>query len=566
MEPFITQHFNVLKDYWQGTQKWYNLKHSLKYRTFSIAQPMNSNGKYIMNHSFVTGENNGKGDISKSTYSQDYVDKKIRGGVIKNKYFKYLTFEDKLQQQIIRNNLKEGYTIIFPTQSANDSAAYLSGIYEKKDKNDQKNCTYKDLFWMIINDRKTSGKLRLNSSKTLLMSIVNIYPNELKIKSNPYYSYNIKGSGYGAKLKVITDSNKLLGIKVISQGNNYKYGDKIIFKNLLDNNKELIIKLGINDIEDIGKPSDDYLYYLNIFYILRYHQNKIIGLTPVNYHEMGLMGWSVNGQMVSRLLNEFSNKSSSYWVVEQFLKKRNIKNTADFWPKPLFGIIGSAGSLKCYNNKICHEYCCKKSRNLEFLKDFTNDLSKKDWFGYNYSCTKLPHCSNYYQSKGSNGNGCCPFFPFTSREYNNYIGILKKYKYNGDENCKSVYDNIQYSLNIGLEPVYSWGIEDWYTHTPVITYQSKYDIYADPWAATSYINILNYWTNNRFNYRCILNEKSNIHGLSSEYQVQELTEFIKKHLNKKENLDRLDIIMILVLIIILSVIFILYIKFPKKLK
>ena len=583
MNPFLIQTFNSKEEQWEGTQKWYNLEYGMNlFRTFAITQPKNPTGKYIIIPDFVTGENDGKTDLIKFTYLQDFKNK--IGGVLKNIALFDLDINNKLNQHLCRELLNSGITLLFLTQLSYDTCAYLSGIYRGPNgpkgpkgpngplakHSKEKPCVWKSLFWMEETNIK-QGRLRLNPPRTLLMSIHGIYPNQIKIKKNiTTITYLTDGEGFGAKFKLITKHHRLLGIKILNQGANFKYNDKIIFKNVLENDDDLVIKLGVNDIENIGKPSKDYLYVLHLFFILKYHPKYISGLIGLEISNFGLMGWSVTGQFVSRLINEFTNKSASYWVVKDFLKSKNITDS-EFWSKPIFAIIGAAGSLNCYDYKICQEYCCDNSRNLEYLKD-NSSITKsnsvnKPWMNNNYSCETLPNCKYYSMTKPkpANGNGCCPFFPFTGNEYSKYIDIIKE-RNTGQQLCKSTYENVEFSLNLGLEPVYNWNIVDWNDHPPVITFQSDKDVFADPWAARSYVNILNHHTLNRYNYECLLSN-SNIHGLSKQFQIESLYKFINKHINKEENLMLLNIIFGIIIIIIfffiLSLLFLLR-KYKKQ--
>ena len=106
-----------------------------------------------------------------------------------------------------------------------------------------------------------------------------------------------------------------------------------------------------------------------------------------------------------------------------------------------------------------------KSRDFDFCKLFD--------YNYNNKCS------------------CHPIFPFKSNN---------EYKQNKQNISSKI---IKTSLNLGLEPIYNWNIIRWQYHVPTLTIKiNKYD---EP---NTYINILNYKTNYRFNYKCLSFERT----------------------------------------------------------
>lgn len=471
---FFNQKF-YKEEGWEGNLNWYNLEYSKnKFRTLGIAQPNNSNGKYIIILSSIIGENTNN-KLLNFTFKENT---NIIGGIIKTNNYKNLSNNDIKEQKLFIRLLNKGITLIFLTQYSKNCCAYLSGVLNNK-------CNNINLYWMLETNIK-KGKLRKNNNKTLLMSIKDIYPNDINIKSNYSENYITDGRGVGSKFKLLINFRNLNGIQVLESGKNYKLNDNIIFKNLLTNNRDLILKLGLNDIENISMPSKDYQYYLYLFYLIKYKQ-QIFNINKINYKEVGLIGSNINGNMISRLINEFSNKSSSYWVVNKFLKSHSIYND-NFWPNPLFAIISDSGSLK--------------SRDFDFCKLFD--------YKYNNKCS------------------CHPIFPFKSNN---------EYKQNKQNISSKI---IKTSLNLGLEPIYNWNIIRWQYHVPTLTIKiNKYD---EP---NTYINILNYKTNYRFNYKCLSFERTD-----------EIYEFIIKHINRLDNIKILNTVFIFISLLILSLIII----------
>lgn len=214
--------------------------------------------------------------------------------------------------------------------------------------------------------------------------------------------------------------------------------------------------------------SSDCKYMINTFTFIK---NNIKNL---NYDEVSLFGWSVGAAMVSRCINEFTSKSE----FNELYKKLNFN-----WPKNInFALMGAGGSLHCYEmNKYDNKFIstCSYEQNKNFR----------------------PHNSN-------TKNGCCPYFDDTN-------------------------SNIKKRSNPILEPVYV-DIDSkvlWQKHPPVFLFQSANDSYADPFATRSYINTLNYYLNkHNINIRneISLNESSSIHGMSSDKQINDCIEFIKK--------------------------------------
>ena len=101
-------------------------------------------------------------------------------------------------------------------------------------------------------------------------------------------------------------------------------------------------------------PSSDYIYMINVFKNIL--NGKILGIN-VKYNEIGLFGWSVGAQMVSRCINEFTNMTDT----------RKIYFPNFYWPNNInFAIMGAGGSLYCYDkNTSCNndrpqiqEGCC----------------------------------------------------------------------------------------------------------------------------------------------------------------------------------------------------------------
>tara|TARA_Y100000748_G_scaffold51734_1_gene40079 strand:- start:113 stop:1546 length:1434 start_codon:yes stop_codon:yes gene_type:complete len=163
---------------------------------------------------------------------------------------------------------------------------------------------------------------------------------------------------------------------------------------------------------------------------------------------LGVFGWSVGGTAVSRYMNEY---------------------TANTWPAPEYGIIGSGGSLHCYEGK---------------------DMDK--WKNNNEGTT----------TRSTPSKGYCPYYS------------------TGGEITKLV-----------LEPYWDTLKTKYEGHPPVIGFQSSNDKNADPTAVDSYINTLLYYKIGSEKNR-IKHGNYGAHGMSTPAQAQAILDILSKSIEE----------------------------------